>query len=440
MSEHERYHIASRNIGTPNPISFVLTYPNAKSLPTHQSLVQRSKALQDQFPLLRSVVRDADTIRPFFQERGYWPDDLLIREAHYANDHSEEILAQEHESMIEHLMANDGQNPLWRITTYTNESDNGGKAYFAISGDHCLVDGRGMVNLVKSLFEVDNVPAETIEDVARGEETYNIKPGFWKLLPVILQSKIRPNLPVFLQDRLFSPLPWPAKPIGRGLHSPGISRLEIPSSMVDSLKSQGRLHGIKTLHPILLYSYALAVQRCTHKMDMPAKCLRVQSPRSMRDVGKGHGHCTALYLSADSVDLTYPDQTFSWPQVVKVQSHLSDPYQIAMGDQSIGLLEYLPNVPGGWEGWLKGLPDEPIADSISFSNLGYLGNLSTLDAPLEDVMWAMAPTPYQATLQVNLLGHQDGIRVITAFRDGAIIDNAWVKSVEVEWMKILESL
>jgi hypothetical protein len=145
-------------------------------------------------------------------------------------------------------------------------------------------------------------------------------------------------------------------------------------------------------------------------------------------------------LSADSVDLTYPDQTFSWPQVVKVQSHLSDPYQIAMGDQSIGLLEYLPNVPGGWEGWLKGLLDEPIADSISFSNLGYLGNLSTLDAPLEDVMWAMAPTPYQATLQVNLLGHQDGIRVITAFRDGAIIDNAWVKSVEVEWMKILESL
>ena len=71
---------------------------------------------------------------------------------------------------------------------------------------------------------------------------------------------------------------------------------------------------------------------------------------------------------------------------------------------------------------------------MEVSNLGY----AALPEGAEDLLWSSASWPCAPVLNANVVGHGNGLRIVTVWREGAAVTKEQVKEVEEVLRRVLE--
>ncbi|WVQ84985.1 hypothetical protein IAT38_007149 [Cryptococcus sp. DSM 104549] len=453
---HERYSIARRNSGFPPVITIAASYPSASSTPTDAFLQKRVIELQEHFPFLYTHMEAYRAPGPIqvLREKPWAPEDILGEATYAANEDStvelEGVIVQEGL----HVEKEDfDTRPLWYVRRLTSPTKS--TAYIALSIDHCITDGRGILNLFAALLspDISSLPYEKLETITRFEGTIPTKPSLAYALPLILRFFILPLYPAFLQ-RYLAPYPsWPHTVIrAQPTTCPQFSSLvSIPAPLITALKATAKSHGVTTLHPVLKTAYSPAIYSIFRHTLPPPFILRTSSPRSERNLSLGHAYCTANYISSHRLELQFAPGDDFWYHAGKVAKEMLDPRGIADGRMSMGMLARIPDGvlnpphptdalhgPTKWEDMLhkRSASDQPYHESLNFSNLGY----ASLPAGAQDMAWAQRPTPFSLALATSVVGHEGGVRVATMGVDGAAVVKEEVKALEKVFVKILERL
>jgi hypothetical protein len=215
VSLHERYSLARRNCGFPHGITVLVTYHSPAALPSESFLSDRVHTIQAHFPLLRSRVVDSKTRSPYFalRDRFWLAREVLHAETFEASadvgQEQEQILRNE----IRHMEQQDFEaQPMWRVTRFTCPQAT--RSYLAISTNHEITDGRGILSLADTILgdrSSNELPHETIGNIACLEDTISIKPGFTHILALVWQELLPRFLPIFFLSYFLPPRPWPAE-------------------------------------------------------------------------------------------------------------------------------------------------------------------------------------------------------------------------------------
>jgi hypothetical protein len=342
------------------------------------------------------------------------------------------------------------ERPLWHLIRYLPENgQEGGKAYLAISAQHELLDGQGLLRLAQALTSdtISDITPEVFE-MAIGMSGPEYKPSLLFLLPIILREKIIPALPTWLSSYI-GPYPtWPTSIDKHPSTAPwDFSILSIAPEVIIAISRKGKDNGVNTLHPILKVAY-LQAMREVFGPSSPNAVFVGESPRSERsnDPTEGHSYLAGNYVSASSWTLPKKGEFWEW---CKAYSTYLTATGISDGRQAIGLLSYLPDPPAfksddprratGWEDdYLTKFESgqNTYSQSLSFSNLGRV-SLAQMGAA-EDLVWGFPGSPFAPPLSVALIGHEMGLRVYSTWREGCPVTRKSAGDVELALSRILE--
>jgi hypothetical protein len=417
----------------------LITYPH-DALPSNAHLSERIEDLLSRIPLLSAEVRDSRNRIPYFSPKSWTPKDFL---------HEEQIDRLERDEVlrlaIRRIEEEDEDKPLWHVIRYASQS---GKAYLAVSGQHELMDGQGLMRLAQAITanDISYIPTEVF-DTKVGMAGAGYKPSISFLLPIIYREKIIPLLPTWLSSYLRPPT-WPTTIDKHPSTAPwDFSILFLPPQTIKDVSRKGKEVGVNTLHPILKVAY-LQAMRDTYGPASPDAVFIGESPRSERsdDPADGHSYLAGNYVSASSWTLPQSGEFWEW---CKSYSTYLRTTGISDGRQAIGLLAYLPDPPSfksddkrratGWEDdYLTEFEagQNTYSQSLSFSNLGRVSLESMGRA--EDLVWGFPGSPFAPPLSVALVGHEDGLRVYTTWREGCPVTRKSAGEVELAFKTILE--
>ncbi|WVQ84986.1 hypothetical protein IAT38_007150 [Cryptococcus sp. DSM 104549] len=335
----ERFCIARRNSGYPPVMTLAASYPSVSAAPTDAFLQKRIIELQEHFPFLSTRMEGRRAPEPIqvLREKPWAPKDILAEATYQANADSaaelEDVIVQENEQEGVHVAEEDmDAHPLWHVRRVTSPSK--ATTYIALSVDHVITDGRGMVNLFDALLspDISSLPYEKLETITRFEDTVPIKPSLAHTLPFIFLRMVLPLFPVFLQ-RYFTPYPfWPHTAVRAAPTScpPLSSLVSLPAPLISALKTTGKGNGVATLHPVLKTAYSLAIYSIYRHTLPPPFIVNTSSPRSERNTSLGHAYCTANYISSQNVYIQFDSMEDFWSHAGKVAKELLDPRGIAM--------------------------------------------------------------------------------------------------------------
>ena len=336
--------------------------------------------------------------------------------------------------------------PLWHVIRYVSPS---GKAYLAISAQHELMDGQGLMRLTQAITarDISHIPTEVF-DTKVGMAGPDYQPSISFVLPIVYREKIIPLLPTWLSSYIRPHPTWP--PIIDKHPSTAawdFSILSLPPQTIKDVSKKGKEVGVNTLHPILKVAYLQAMQD-TYGPASPNAVFIGESPRSERsdDPAEGHSYLAGNYVSAASWTLPQSGEFWEWCQSYSTYLGTSG---ISEGRQAIGLLAYLPDPPSftsgdkrratGWEdNYLTKFEagQNTYGQSLSFSNLGRV-SLDRMGGA-EDLVWGFPGSPFAPPMSVALVGHEGGLRVYTTWREGCPVTRESAREVELAFEKILE--
>jgi hypothetical protein len=113
----------------------------------------------------------------------------------------------------------------------------------------------------------------------------------------------------------------------------------------------------------------------------------------------------------------------------------------------MGMLGYLPDSvqsqsddpkrATGWEDYYTTKfenGENTYGQSLSFSNLGR----TALPPNATDLIWGFPGSPFAPPVSVALIGHEQGLRVYTTWREGCPVTREGAKAVEMAFKKVLE--
>jgi len=442
--------VTRANMGFPHFVSVVVAYSSPKDLPSDDHLIRRIDELQEHFPLLYAALRGTKTRGPFFQQgETHWSKDRIIRRMQYSatgNDGAK-VLQDEMKRLDKLHLESD---PLWQVALYTASDDS--PAYLVVSGHHALTDGKAVFNLTDALLAADisHLPYEQVDKVPLLSDTHDLRPGLLYILGLIWTALLVPKLPARIQPYLRPAHAWP----DTGIRRPAskcegrFSLLELPHSLIDSLKVAGRQNGVKTLHPILTISYATAIWHVM-RGSSDSLVIRASTPSNIRDLSLGHGYCTGNYVGSAPVTFVPRPETDFWAETAQVAIDMSSKASKKRALELMGALSYVPDPapdlakrdtdrPTGWEQFFGETMESavPYSDTMSISNIGRV----KLPPKAADLFWAQGASPMAPPFTINVVGHEKGLRVTPTWRDGAVVDEDDVKRVDEVWERILNRL
>ncbi|KAL1743214.1 hypothetical protein HDZ31DRAFT_83557 [Schizophyllum fasciatum] len=451
LSLHERYSVMRRNVGFTHPLTALLTYPSA-ALPLVDFLSQRILELQQHFPLLRSTVVNARTRAPLFQQRPaiYAAEDILRHEVFDTmadgTEEKKRVLYNESNRMA----AEDDTRPRWQVTIF-DSSPPGDKSYLALSVDHVLLDGMGLILLTQALLapDVSSLPTESLGKIPLYEDTVDLRPPYSYLLPIVWQELVVGKLPSFLQQYVRQPKTW----FGSSTQRPplecdwDLALVELQASLVTSVKATGKSFGVQTLHPLLKTAYFAAMWAVfAQRSERAPFVLHANTPRSERAAVLGHAYCTSNYASSIDVERAVCGGDDFRETARAIAAVLASPRGVQQGRWAIGMLALIPDPvsdparagtdrPTGWEDYFldKAGSASPFGGSLGLSNLGY----ARLPGGAKDLVWTQAAWPCAAVLSANAVGHEGGLRVTTVWREGAAASKNEVDAVQEVFARVL---
>ena len=417
----------------------LIIYPH-DALPSIAHLSERIKDLLSRIPLLGAEVRDSRTRTPSFSSKS-WTSQDFVHEEQINGLNRDEVLRL----AIRRIEEEDEDKPLWHVIRYAARS---GKAFLAISAQHELMDGQGLMRLAQAITasDISYIPTEVF-DTKVGMAGPDYQPSIGFLLPIIYREKIIPLLSTWLSSYSRPPT-WPTTIDKHPSTAPwGFSILFLPPQTIKDVSRKGKEVGVNTLHPILKVAY-LQAMREIYGPASPDAVFIGESPRSERsdEPTEGHSYLAGNYVSGSSWALPQSGEFWEWCQSYSTYLRTTG---IAEGRQAIGLLSYLPDPPSfnsddkrratGWEDdYLTKFESgqNTYSQSLSFSNLGRVSLESMGGA--EDLVWGFPGSPFAPPLSVALVGHEDGLRVYSTWREGCPVTRKSAGEVELAFKRILE--
>lgn len=432
-----------------------MTYPSSDAAPSRQHLDDRIREVLVKFPLLGAEIRGSQRRNPYFAPRptALTPKDFLSEQKLEDGTTCDEVLV----SAIQSAESADRDGPLWQVIRYAYNpvAASSATTYLAISAQHELLDGIGLLRLTHALTadSIDDLPSEPFGTPV-GMSTPEYKPSISFLLPLIYTEMIVPALPTWLQDYLRPTPVWPVKIELHPSKAPwASSTLSLDPELVNQLSQAGKTNNVKTLHPILKVAYLLAI-RSVYGNDSenlaPGVKFVGQTPRNERDPALDHPWMTGNYTS--SFEWTLPDSsaydTF-WTAARECYEYGISPKAISSGRQKMGTLAYLPdpdppvvsksNDPKRATGWEDHYTTrfesgvDPYSESLSISNLGR----TTLPQGATDLVWGFPGSPFAPPFSIAMIGHEGGLRVYTTWREGSPVTLGGAHKVEHAFVNIL---
>ena len=427
-----------RNMGYPPALTFMVTYSGPAHLPSDVVLTKRIYQLQENVDLLRCRIRDRRTERPFFERVQVWPADKILRYIDHGDliDHDTILLQQLH-----WFEKNDvDRMPMWNVTVHRTS----GSAYLTISAVHEIIDGIGLANLVQLLLNKAPIRPERLSAPTL-EQAVDLRPSLLYLLPVLFRFLLLPRLPQFIQTWFYIDPPWPV-----GIASPyfgkasAILTLKLTAADVSALKEVGRRHGVHTLHPILQTAALIAIWS-TFGDDIRPFVLRSSSPRSLRISQPGLPSCSGNFGVNHTWDYRPEPSDDFWHEAHRFAKYLHSERGKHDARQRIGMLAYLPegshdpdsDRPTAWEEfYFQQAEGQPFSDSLDVSNLGSL----SLPAGAEDLCWAISCPALAPAINIQLVGHEKGVRATFCWREGAAVKTSSAQRVSETFLHILSQL
>lgn len=445
VSTVERYHIARRNVGHPYIITVLITYLStdaAHAAPTEGKLQSRILLLQQSFPHLAADLKEPRSAHPYW-EQGLDRHDILERRRYTETKEVEEgILA------VAAASCGVERGPLWKVMLH-NPSNGSGPVYLTVSVAHELADGRGVLRLTTALLNDEPLPQESLLSTKLLHETVNITSSWSYWLPRRALQLAQAYLPAFITTYLDTPV-WPASQVATDhLLLPGrLAVHTLDQDLVSALKSLSLYQGIPTLTPVLELAFLVAIWHITSEIcSLRPYVLSVATPIDERDPSLGHAFCTGQYTSSHLFALEMKPDLLFWSTARSLAFQLAHPASRITARMNIGMLDSIssgsvhssdPRKSTGMEAHLldTAASSTPFAQSISFSNLGR----TELPANASDLLIAGSPSIGDPPWEVVLCGHQGGIRLCTAYRDGAAMKQGTVERVLMSWAGVLRGL
>ncbi|ODN81922.1 hypothetical protein L202_02266 [Cryptococcus amylolentus CBS 6039] len=446
LALRERLSLARTNAGYPAIITMAVVYPSSSSAPSDVFLARRIAEIQTHFPQLYARVAAAHTTDPvqILRDRPWKSSEVLRKGVYLPQQTKDKEFAAVLHLDGQRMMQEDFDNaPLWQITVYASTSQS--RVYVALSVEHVMIDGRGMANLFQALLaeDISHLPQETLEATPRAEDTINMRPSLAFAVPLIWYHIVLPRLPSFLQTYFAPAKPWPAEQIDISpLASPSaLSLFSLSSGDVSQLKALARLHKVPALNAVLLAMYGLAVWSKYGYTLRPFRLVAI-SARSERDASLGHAYALSNYVSSHQIDVCIQSGDDFWTIARKVSYDTSNPRAISHARMRMGMIAQIPDgiyiSPNGepdpcrptlFEDFLlnnASLPT-PFTNGFALSNLGLL----PLPEGAEDLAWAQVANGLGGEVfTVAVVGHQDGVRLSTSFKDGSAVRRSEVEDVE----------
>jgi len=340
---------------------FLLTYATAASLPSVGFLSQRVSDLQDHFPFLYAKVEAERTSKPRFVTGQKWDAKDIILEETYdpepSTGNEEERISREKgrliKSRIDRIGAKDtAKESLWNIALLKSSSDPQGTAYLAFSTDHIIVDGMGFLILLRLLLAPvlpTDLPYEKLSAIPLFDDTFDLRPSYFTLIPTALRELVLPKLPMFVQN-LFKEDPiWPGSNFKlTPTSAPGALHLcEIPSGVVGPLKIMGRRKNVSTLHPIIHTAFNVAIWGLWGSSSPNnAFHMKTMTATNVRDYNKGHAHAMACYSGFVSRSSSWQSSSDFWVEAKSFNDYLKSDQAKRDGPIGMGMLNYIPDGPG----------------------------------------------------------------------------------------------
>ncbi|WVR06558.1 hypothetical protein IAU60_003589 [Kwoniella sp. DSM 27419] len=454
LSLHERYSLARRNTGHPAIITAVAVYPGPSSLPSRSFLDRRIQELQQHFPVLYTVIIGHRTTKPRAVLRAQpWSTADILSEAPYVASPD----GRQFESLIDSEATRACQldfpsGPGWQVRRHVRSTEpEGGRAYITLSLDHIHADGMGLKGLFEALLmdDISSLPYESLSQVSKMEEHVSVKPTLSFMLPIVFHKLLLPHLPHFVQSYFRDVPAWPANNLHAPLvpAPPGYSVFAVDAQEVASLKATSKEHGVKTLHALFKGIIAVAIwARFRHTLEREF-LMTAATPRSERKATLGHPLCTGNYVSSHKVELRPKPSDDFWTIARGISDELTSPQAIQYGRMSMGMLAYVPDGifdqddplrPTKWEDFFltEANTKRPFEASVSVSNLG----LSRLPPGAVDMLWGQNASPYSAAFNIGMIGHEGGIRLFIAWKDGAAVRRQDVEAVEKTMRQMVDRL
>lgn len=427
---HERYCLMRQNVGYPPIILHIVAYPVA-ALPSAQDLEARVNELQTALPMLHPRLADPHTNHPSYAQGDAYPASDIVHETTFTPvaDKDAESIEVYRTAMNSFNSLDPTSNPLWRVTL-ARPADDGDRAYLTLALNHLIADGRGSTLLLRVLTEDLGRPSAVAQEdwatPTRFDDTISISPRVGFLLPIVFRELLLPKFPKFVQRPFLSGDPWPGQQVnGTPLEAEwDILLFSIPAERVGALKAAGKANGVRTLHPLLKMAYTAALWR-VFGAGQPLH-LAASTARDERDQALGHAPITHNYVSLIDWDVTLAPTDKFWARAREVAKKITSQAGIDEGRMTLGLLKHIPDPdvdasapdfdptrPTGWEKYFveRASSSTPFRESVSLSNLG----LIKLPPGAIEAWWGQTAT-FGAAIMVNVIGHEGGVRISSAFR------------------------
>lgn len=475
VSLHERYahvDVITREACT---ITFLFRYPSQSALPSITGLQARVDELQRKVHHLWSEVVDGETNKPFLRLRqdGPWSASEIVRDDTYTSEGGEQaasngleagLMEQEIRRMRDRV---DDSMASWQVTRYSPLAVtlSSHRHYIAISAYHHLLDGIGGLHLCQAILD-PSYPIKSAPGLApRMEDLISISPTLPYLIREAFHELVLPSFPAKVRSSIARKPCWPAeKAKGLPTNFPEAQvTIRLPPTWISSLKQVGKANGVSTLQPILQTAFVMAVYEVTGKSKSP---ITVCIPKNERDTTKSsHPQFGAVLLStlhqtynlasaASPAPTANSSSELFWSLARLATSNQSSPSSLRNARNDIGMLAYIPDPSSftsphsenpsrrtktGWEEffWTNIEKPNPYRTSIAISNLV---GIAQLPPGCEGVFWSQSAGPFEHALIVSVVGHQNGLEVAVAFRDGCAVEKRKVKGILRTFHEILGSL
>ncbi|CAK9780664.1 hypothetical protein CC85DRAFT_264474 [Cutaneotrichosporon oleaginosum] len=428
MSMHERYSLMRQNAGHPHVILHVVVYPSA-SMPSTDALERRVAELQAALPMLSARVVGAHSTKPAYVPGVAWPAPAIVHEGVPASCSVAAYKTAMDEFTTKSVAsASTGpEAPMWRIRMFPPGSN--GEGYLTLALNHLLIDGRGSTLLLAALTADLGSPSPLQPEPWTAPTTFDATipttPSLRFLLPIVFRELLLPKLPRFVQEPFLASDPWPGVRPGDPLTCAwDIHMLSLDPSLISRVKKAGAARGVSTLHPLLKMAYCAAMWR-VFNASAPLH-IAVETARSERKAALGHAAITHNYVSATMWDATLAGDDMVWARTKELAQAVG-PAGVLPGRMTLGLLRHIPDPevdesaagfdpkrPTGWEKYFveRAQSGRPFRDSMAMSNLGRI----ELPPGASDAWWGQTATPFGSAIMVNVVGHEGGVRISSAFR------------------------
>jgi hypothetical protein len=432
VSLFERYILSCDATGFPIVITHVVSYT---TLPTIAELHERVSEAQARLPLLRAYISGAYTRKPAFavREKPFEPAEI-VKECEPIGD---EMAVLETELRIMCVRKAGDDTPLWRVAVYPG--------FVAVSCNHVVADGRGSLALLNAMVAPRDDPL-SVYKLAKEDGTHKsydatvmLRAGIGMLTKSIWRELVIPVLPQSVQRRFTRNDPWPGvcdvSPLGRDW---GILAASVDADTLAKLAAVGKQRGIKTLHPMIETAYTAAVWAVFHA-NKPFQFVS-NTPRSDRDVAKGHSAITSLYVSLLTRQHEFRGLDDLWGLARNSATFLRSSAADAVARQTLSMLKFIPDPEpkNDTTGWMKYLTDRascpsPFFEGIMVSNLGRF----QLPPNATDHVWGQASHPSAFAIGANVIGHAKGVRLTTIFWDSVPANSSQIDQMHRVWEKLM---